>query len=170
MNSSYISGHRLHQSERIVDLSLTNQIIWSTLVLSQGTPISLLMPLCLSFSAFLRSAPVQFLCQLLWPHKDPAVTWHCPISEISNLKSTLWSQLCVHLAFSLFPRWTSRPLQGDKTQNLWPRQEYQTLIIAPPVSLWCPFPHLEQPGLLLPISCWERHVAHSSSFSYRGLL
>ena len=38
-------------------------------------------------------------------------------------------------------------------------KNYQTLTIAPPISLSCPLPHLELPGLLLPAPYQEPYVA-----------
>lgn len=57
--------------------------------------------------------------------------------------------------------WTSRPLQGDRTQNLWQRRITRPLSSLHPPHRSVPSPCLGQPGLLLPNRYEERYVAHS---------
>ena len=42
--------------------------------------------------------------------------------------------------------WAPRPLQGDGTQSLWPRQELPDPYHCPTQLILMPFPHLEQPA------------------------
>ena len=46
--------------------------------------------------------------------------------------------------------WTSRPLQGNRTQSLWPRQELPDPYNCPISHIVMPPPTFEQPCLLLP--------------------